>query len=33
MTIPERTTSDYSLGLGVEAIVNDSVVLVEVPGS
>ena len=31
VTIPERTTSDYSLGLGVEAIVNDSVVLVGSP--
>jgi P-type Cu2+ transporter len=29
--IPERTASDYSLGLGVEAIVNDSVVLVGSP--
>jgi Cu2+-exporting ATPase len=33
LSIPERTASDYSLGLGVEAIVMDSVVLVEVPGS
>lgn len=31
VTIPERTTSDYSLGLGVEAIVNNSVVLVGSP--
>ena len=31
VTIPERTTSDYSLGLGVEAIVNDSVVHVGSP--
>jgi cation-transporting P-type ATPase C len=31
LSIPERTTSDYSLGLGVEAIVNDSVVLVGSP--
>src|SRR5262245_19907997 len=29
--IPERTASDYSLGLGVEALVNDSVVLVGSP--
>jgi Cu2+-exporting ATPase len=31
LLIPERTASDYSLGLGVEAIVNDSVVLVGSP--
>ncbi len=31
LSIPERTASDYSLGLGVEAIVNDSVVLVGSP--
>ncbi|MBI5315205.1 MAG: cadmium-translocating P-type ATPase [Nitrospirae bacterium] len=31
VTIPERTTSDYSLGLGVEAIVDNSVVLVGSP--
>jgi len=31
LSIPVRTTSDYSLGLGVEAIVNDSVVLVGSP--
>lgn len=29
--IPERTASEYSLGLGVEAIVDDSVVLVGSP--
>ena len=31
LSIPERTASDYSLGLGVEAIVDDSVVLVGSP--
>ena len=31
LSIPERTASDYSLGLGVEAIVNDSIVLVGSP--
>jgi Cu2+-exporting ATPase len=31
LSIPERTASDYSLGLGVEAIVMDSVVLVGSP--
>ncbi len=31
LSIPDRTASDYSLGLGVEAIVNDSVVLVGSP--
>jgi heavy metal translocating P-type ATPase len=31
LSIPDRTTSEYSLGLGVEAIVNDSVVLVGSP--
>lgn len=31
LSIPERTTSDYSLGLGVEAIVNNWVVLVGSP--
>lgn len=29
--IPERTASEYSLGLGVEAVVNDAVVLVGSP--
>ena len=31
VSIPERAASDYSLGLGVEAIVEDSVVLVGSP--
>src|SRR5215471_13805897 len=31
LSIPERTASDYSLGLGVEAIVNDSIILVGSP--
>ena len=31
LPIPERSASDYSLGLGVEAIVNDSVVFVGSP--
>ena len=31
LSIPERTASDYSLGLGVEAIVNESVILVGSP--
>jgi Cu2+-exporting ATPase len=31
LSIPDRTASDYSLGLGVEAMVNDSVVLVGSP--
>jgi len=31
LSIPDRTASDYSLGLGVEAIINDSVVLVGSP--
>ena len=31
LSIPERTASDYSLGLGVEAMINDSVVLVGSP--
>lgn len=31
LTIPERTASDYKLGLGVEAVVDDSIVLVGSP--
>jgi heavy metal translocating P-type ATPase len=31
LSIPERTASEYSLGLGVEAMINDSVVLVGSP--
>ncbi|MDF0666067.1 MAG: heavy metal translocating P-type ATPase [Nitrospira sp.] len=31
LAIPERTASEYSLGLGVEAIVDDSVILVGSP--
>jgi len=31
LTIPERTASEYTLGLGVEALVNDTVILVGSP--
>ncbi|HKE62460.1 MAG TPA: heavy metal translocating P-type ATPase [Nitrospira sp.] len=31
LTIPERTASEYTLGLGVEALVNDAVILVGSP--
>jgi Cu2+-exporting ATPase len=31
LTIPERSASDYTIGLGVEAVVNESVILVGSP--
>jgi len=31
VTIPERTSSDYAIGLGVEAMINESMVLVGSP--